>query len=178
MDNQKISKNRQKKEQVVAEMAEKASKASAIVLTNYQGLTHQQLEAIKKAAREVDAEFTITKNTLLKLAMEKDNLPTDTEALDKPTATLFAYQEPIAALKQLTGKLKEFGLPTIKFGVLEGKALTASEVEQLAQLPGREVLLTQIVGGMKSPIFGLHRALNWNLQKFVMTLNAIASTKH
>ena len=60
---------------------------------------------------------------------------------------------------------------------MEGNFITNDQVMKLSSLPTREVLLSQLVGGLKSPIFGLHRALNWNLQKLVLTLNAVAKLK-
>ena len=68
-------------------------------------------------------------------------------------------------------------MPSVKFGILENQALTSEQVLKLATLPSRDVLLAQLVGGLKSPIFGLHRALNWNLQKLVLTLKAVEGTK-
>jgi hypothetical protein len=73
--------------------------------------------------------------------------------------------------------MKELGLLNVKMGVMENKLLTGEQVLKISTLPSRETLLTQIAVGLKSPISGLHRALNWNLQKFVMTLAAIAKNK-
>src|SRR5260221_11697215 len=70
MDKQiKVSQNRQKKEVIVAKVLEKVQKAKAMVFTNYTGLTHQQLEKFKKEVRPMEAEYAITKNTLLKRAL-------------------------------------------------------------------------------------------------------------
>ncbi len=186
------SKNREKKEQLVAEIAEKIGRSKGLVFTNYQGLTHKQLEGLKKALKEANAELVVTKNTLLKLAFTANRL--QTTAVDglpagkagsqstadnfiNPTATIFAYDDVIAPLKHLAKTLKTLGLPTIKFGILDGQALNSEQVLTLASLPSREVLLAQVVGGLKSPIFGLHRALNWNIQKLVMTLKAVENKK-
>lgn len=173
----KVSKNREKKEVTVSELAERVGKAKGLVFTNYQGLTHKQIETLKKAIRPFDAEFSITKNTLLKIALENEKLKAEEGSLEGPTGTLFLFGDIIEPLKKLAKSIKDFTLPTIKFGILDGQALTAAEVLRLSSLPSREVLLAQLVGGMKSPIYGLHRALNWNLQKLVLTLNAIANSK-
>ena len=69
METKKISPSRQKKEQIVAKLAERAAKAKGLVFANYQGLTHQQLEGLKKAIKSLQAELVVTKNTLLKLAL-------------------------------------------------------------------------------------------------------------
>lgn len=190
-DDTKISKNRQKKEQLVAEISEKVGRAKAMVFTNYKGMTHQQIEALKKSLKPLEAEMAVTKNTLLKLALQKvsketkvpkvsKGYPFDTSDifnLEGPTATLFAYADPIAPLKELAKVMKLFKFPTIKFAIFEGKTLDEAEVTRLSTLPTREVLLAQMIGNIKAPLYGLHRALSWNLQKLVMTLKAIESKK-
>lgn len=172
----KTNKAREQKTKVIAELGEKINKAKALVFTNYQGMTHQQIEQLKKALKTSDAELIIAKNTLLKRALEGENSKEEID-LKNPTATIFAYSDPIAAVKELYKIIKNLKLPVIKFGLLEGKLLDEKDVIKLSTIPSREVLLAQVVGGLKSPIFGLHRALNWNLQKLVMTLSAIQKNK-
>ncbi|MEK7559397.1 MAG: 50S ribosomal protein L10 [Patescibacteria group bacterium] len=175
----KVSKNRQKKEEIVDKISEKISRAKGLVFTNYQGLTHKQLEELKRALKDANAELVVTKNTLLKLSLNKAGVKADgnEEGFNNPTATIFAYEDVIAPLKHLAKTLKNLGLPTIKFGILDGQALNSDQLLNLASLPSREVLLAQVVGGLKSPIFGLHRALSWNIQKLVMTLKAVEIKK-
>lgn len=175
-DNKKISKNREKKEKIVADLSEKVSKAKAMVCADYQGMTHQQMEVLKCSLKKANAEFVVTKNTLLKISLKDNNIATD-QPLEGSTATLFAYQDPVSPIKEVAKTIKALKLPVIKFGWLEGKPISADQVNQLATIAPREVLLAQLVGGMKSPIYGLHRALNWNIQKLVMTLSAIEKTK-
>ena len=176
MDTKRTSPNRAKKEKIVAELAEKVNRSKGMVFTSYQGLTHKQLENLKKAVKTMDADFVATKNTLIKRAMENAKWKME-NALNAATATLFLYGDPVMPLKEIAKAIKEFNLPTIKFGILDGQALTSDQVLKLSTLPTREVLLTQLVFGLKSPISGLHRALSWNLQRFVMTLKAIEAKK-
>lgn len=202
----KISVNRQKKEQIVAKLADKVSRAKGLVFTNYQGLTHVQLEKLKKALKQANAELIVTKNTLLKLALQKvslqkvskagkvsnvskgekkSSIPFDTsgtfgtfDTFRDPTATLFLYADPIEPLKHLAKTIKELNLLTVKLGIIEGKALTSDEVLKLATLPSRDILIAQLLYQMKAPIYRLQRALGWNMQKLVMTLKAIESKKN
>lgn len=177
-DNTKNSQNRQKKETLVAELTEKVTKAKGIVFANYQGLTHLQLEALKKALKKEEAEFVAAKNTLLLRALDgKMDVTSEKAQFTKPTAALFIYNDIIAPLKQLTKTIKEFTLPVIKFGILEGKIISDKDVVKLSNLAPLPVLRAQLLGQMKAPISGLHRSLNWNLQKLVLTLNAIKEQK-
>lgn len=180
MTDVKISNNRKKKEVIVADLSDKVNKATAIIFTNYQGLTHQQLERIKKSSKKLEAEYVTTKNTLVQRALESKKIKLkddETEALKNPTATLFIYNDIVAPLKELAAVIKELKLPKIKFGIFEGKLITEKEVNKIATLPPLPVLQAQLLGQMKAPISGLHRALNWNLQKFVLTLNAVKEKK-
>lgn len=177
MTDKKISKNREKKEVLVSELSEKTARAKALVFTNYQGLTHQQLEQLKKSLKGANAELVVAKNTLLKLAI-KDKIKTEDEkGLEGPTATIFVYEDIIAPLKELAKTIKALTIPSIKFGILDGESLNSDQLIKLSTLPTKEVLLSQVVYGLKSPIFGLHRALNWNLQKLAMTLSEISKKK-
>jgi large subunit ribosomal protein L10 len=177
MTNTKISANRKKKEALVAELTEKVTRSKSIVFTDYQGLTHHQLERVKKTVKKLEAEYVATKNTLLKIAL-KDKI--DTAKKDQftgSTATLFIYNDIAAPLKELAAIIKELSLPKIKFGIFEGNIISENEVKKISNLPPLPVLRAQLLGQMQSPIQGLHRALNWNTQKLVLTLNAIKDKK-
>lgn len=173
----KLNPNKEKKAKIVAEIADKVTKAKALVFTNYQGLTHHQIEEFKKRLRKLEAEYTITKNTLLKRALDEKSHSLGEQHLDQPTATLFLYGDPVTPLKILAKMIKDMQKPSIKFAIMEGNLINEQQVLQLATLPSRDVLLAQLVGAMQFPIFGLHRSLNWNLQKLVMTLKTIEQTK-
>ena len=181
-ENVKISTNRIKKEKIVEEIAAKAAKAKAVVFTNYQGLNHKQLETLKKAIKPMNSEFVVAKNTLLKLALEKANIKLENlnpdEIFQNPTGTMFLYGDIVEPLKKLAKSIKDFNLPTVKFGILDKQALTGEQVLKLATLPSRETLLAQVAGGLRSPLSGLHRALNWNIQKLVLTLKTIETKKN
>lgn len=172
------SQNRLKKEAIKAELVEKVEKSHAMVFSNYQGLTHQQLETLKKNLKKVDAEFVAAKNTILLRALEgKIDQEAEKDKFTQPTAALFIYGDIVEPLKVLSKTVKEYKLPKVKFGIVEGNMVTDKEVAKLATLPPLPVLRAQLLGQMLSPVQGLHRALNWNLQSLVMTLNAIKEKK-
>ena len=182
MDNKKISQNREKKSKIIARLSDKLRDAKGLVFTNYQGLAHKQLEELKKKLKTMDADMVVAKNTLLKIALNKSEsfstIQKDEEnSLEQPTATLLLYKDPIAPLKELAKMIKELNLPAIKFGILDNQRITDKEILKLSTLPSRDTLIAQLMGIMKGPISGLHRSLNWNMQKFVLTLKAIESKK-
>lgn len=178
MSDVNTSQNRQKKEKLIAEFLEKVEKSKGMVFANYQGLTHHQLEGLKRAMKKSEAEFVATKNTLILRALESVKLSDeDKKHFNNPTGTLFIYNDIIEPLKHLTKTIKELKLPEIKFGILEGKTITDKDVVKLASLPPLPILRAQLLGQMNAPVQGLHRALNWNLQQLVLTLNAIKEKK-
>lgn len=171
---------KKRKEEIVKKLLEKITKAKAFFLADYKGLTHQQLEQLRRALKKSQADFLVTKNTLLKLSLKKWNSKTMEhmeEELKNSTAALFAYGDGMATIKEIAKFAKSFSKPTVKIGIFAGKITTAQDFEKLATLPPQDVLLTTLVARLKSPLYGLHYALNWNLNKFVITLNNIKSKK-
>lgn len=170
-----ISANKQKKIAIAEDLTTKVEKSKGIFLTNYTGLTHQQLEGLKRAVKKLDGEFVIAKNTLLKRALGKK--ATQEEVFNQPTAVLFTYNDVVEPLKVIAKLIKEINLPVIKAGYLENQWLSASDVNRLSNLPPKPMLQAQLLGMMKQPIQDLHRALNWNIQSLVISLSAIAQKK-
>jgi len=178
MSDVNTSQNRQKKEKIVADVTAKVVKAQAMVFADYQGLTHQQLEELKKQLKKADAEFVAIKNTLMERALEgKVDAETLKLHFNHPTGALFIYSDMVEPLKAISKSFKERELPRIKFGYIDGKVVTDKDVLKIASLPPLPVLQAQLLGQMLAPIQGLHRALNWNLQTLVLTLNAIKEKK-
>lgn len=171
------SKSRQKKETIVGELSEKLQRAKALIFTNYQGLTHKQIEKLKKSAKALNADYIIAKNTLLLKSLQGSKIKLEEKDLEGPTAAMFVYGDLIEPLKNLGKTIRQLGLPTIKFGILDKKLVEADQLLKLATLPSREVLLAQFVSGLKSPITNFVYSLNWNLKKLILTLKAIEQKK-
>lgn len=183
-DIKKISLNKQRKVETVSTLKQKLEKAKTFFLTDYRGLTHQQLEQLRKALKKVEAEFLIAKNTLLKLAIksfdktqDKHSIEQLEKELNNPTAAFLAYGDEIAPVRELAKFIKTFQLPKIKLGIFSGKLATETEFMTLSSLPAKDVLLATLANRLQSPISGLHYALNWNLQRFVTVLEAIKGKK-
>lgn len=168
------------KEEIVAELVQKLDNSNGLVFANYQGLTHKQLEGLKKELKKLDSTIVIAKNSLLKISLGKSKKFADfkdNEGLNLPTATLFIQGDMVEPLKKIQKSIKDSGLPKIKFGILEGQLLDEAGVIKIASLPNRETLIAQFIGVLNSPIQGLVVTLNGTIQKFVMTLDAIAQSK-
>lgn len=166
----------QKKIDTVTELTDKVGKATSIVLTEYQGLKHKQLEELRKMLRRVDAEFVVTKNRLLKRALG-DAAVSIESLLEQPSATLFSYADEVAPLKELLKFFKATGFGKTKGGLLGTTVLTEKDITRLSTLAPRQQLLAQLAGQLNAPIQGLHYALSWNINRFVWALDAVKNAK-
>ncbi len=173
-----------KKTDTIAKLSDKFGKAKAFFLADYRGLTHQQLETLKKSLKKVEGEFVVAKNTLLNKALNIEHLTFNKETKEKiaeelknPTAAFFAYKDEIAAIKEFANFIKTTQLPKINIGFFAGKVALGEDFQKLASLPTRDILLATLAIRLKSPIYGLHRALNWNLQRLVTVLENVKNKK-
>lgn len=176
----KTSPNRERKIEAVSALQEKLQAAKAFFFTDYRGLTHKQLEDLRKSLKKVSAEFIVAKNTLLKLAIRRlpDNAKQELEsALNNPTAALLIHGDAVNAVKTAAKFMKNFQLPKIKIGFFEDRIATADDFKKLSVLPSKEILLATLAMRMKSPLYGLHYALNWNLRRIVVALTNIKEKK-
>jgi len=133
----------------VAEIAEQFSTSSAAVITEYRGLTVKQITDLRRALGR-DTTYAVVKNTLSKRAAEQAGVAIDDELLVGPTAIAFVKGDPVDAAKGLRNFAKDNPLLVIKGGILDGKALSASEVDRIADLESREVLLAKLAGALKA----------------------------
>jgi len=166
----------QKKIDTVTELTGKVAKAKSIVLADYRGLKHKQLEELRRALKKTDAEFTVTKNRLFSKALG-DKAKSIEGYLKESTAALFAYADEVAPLAVLLKFFKAAGFGKTKGGLLGNKLLNEADVVTLAALPPRPILLGKLVAQLNAPIQGLHDALNWNLNKLVWALSAVKKSK-
>lgn len=163
-----MAKTRQQKEEIVAKLSEKLGRARAVVFADYKGLTMKQLSDLRNKLHEVNSEFTITKNTLLKRVLP-------TSELNGPTATLFAYDDEISPIKILVQGLKDIALGKVKSGFLGHMSLDEAKILQLATLPTKDALRGKTVGVLAAPLQGILSVLQGNLRNLVYALSEISS---
>ena len=160
---------------VVTELRELVGQTKAAILTDYRGLSVAELTELRKKLRDVDAEYRVVKNTLFKLAAGGSMPVADMgEFLAGPTAIGFAKGDPVAVAKIILEYAQSHKAMSVKAGVMDGRILTAAQVEALSKTPPREVLLSQMLGSLQSPIAGFVGTLGGIISNFVFTLQAIA----
>jgi large subunit ribosomal protein L10 len=133
----------------VTELAEEFRTSSAVVLTEYRGLSVKELTELRRSLRG-NASYAVVKNTLTKLAAKEAGLAGLEEHLIGPSAIAFVKGDPVEVAKGLRDFAKEHPVLVVKGGVLDGAPVTSDEIKKLADLESREVLLAKLAGAMKA----------------------------
>ena len=163
------------KQKVIDGIKEKIGSYNTILLTDMSGLSASNIMGLRKELKKVGSVYTVTKNRLFLRAAKEAGLHIE-GSLERPTAFLWT-NDPAASSKVLLSWTKKLGKPTIKFGFLEKKMLSTSDIGRMALLPSREVLIAKVLTGMQSPIYGLVFTLKGLLTKLLYTLKAIEEKK-
>ena len=164
----------EKKVQEVAEIVELLQTANLAVLTEYRGLTVADLQRLRGELRPHDSEFRVMKNTLAGLAADQVGLGEIRQLLEGPTAMVIAKAEPVAPAKVVNDFVRTSKILKVKGAILEGQMIPAADIERLATLPPREVLLGQVMAGIQSPIAGLVGVLSGTIRSLAYVLQARA----
>jgi large subunit ribosomal protein L10 len=165
---------REQKEQVVEELTQRLRAAETLLVADYRGLTMPQIDELRTRLLESGARFTVVKNTLTRRAAEAAGADAVLALIDGPSAIAFldAEGDMLAAAKALADTARETRVLEIRGGVMQGRAMTAAEVESLATLPPAEVLRGQVLGAIVAPLTALASLLNAPLQNLVGLIDA------
>ncbi|MDD5413227.1 MAG: 50S ribosomal protein L10 [Smithellaceae bacterium] len=169
--------DRRTKEQIVSELQEKLKKANLGVLTGFNAMNVEKMEALRNALRKNDAELKVVKNTLLGIASRDTGFSVLADHFKYPIALVLSYKDPVAPTKALMEFAKKNPELEIKIGVLDGKLLSKPELIALAELPSREVLLGKLVSVMAAVPTSLVTVLSAVPRSLVQVLNAYSEKK-
>lgn len=168
---------RPEKKIIVAELAEKLKKANPVIVTRYAGLTAQTINRLRALSSEQNSDYRVVKNTLLQIAAKDTKVEGFPATLTGGTAILFGGGDPVTLVKIFVQFAKENEMLKIEGAVLDRKPLTKQNLELLATLPPREVLLAKLFGQMKAPISNLVGVLAALLRNLVNVVNQIQQQK-
>lgn len=164
---------KQQKVELVENLTKELQGAKSLVLVNYTGLNVKSQQELKRRLNESGAHMIVVKNTLLKRAIESakiDNKMATDDILSGQTALVIAEGDPIAPIQALGKFAKEQELPKFKVGVVEGAFQDSQSLSKLSTLPGRDILLGQVLGALMSSQYGLVGTLQGNIQKLLFIL--------
>ncbi len=165
------------KQESVAEVAEKMKRSQSMIMLDYRGLTVEQVTNLRNTFRAANVEYRVIKNNMLLRAAQSIGVEGAEDIFKGPTAVAFGYDDAVAPAKILTKFIKDVKKTEIKGGILEGKVLDASGVENLAKLPSKEELIAKMLGSMNAPITNFVGVLAAVPRSLVCALNAIREQK-
>ena len=164
----------EQKKQIVAELTEKLKSACAGVIVDYKGINVADDTKLRKELREAGVDYFVVKNTLLSRAAKEAGLEGLDPVLEGTTALAVSKEDHVAAARILCKFAETNKSINTKAGFVEGKTIDVAEVENLAKLPSKEVLVAKALGGLNAPITGFVTVLNGTMKGLVVALNAIA----
>lgn len=144
--------SKQRKEDLVAGYVDMLQKAKGVVITEYRGMTVKQLDELRAKLREKNAGFTITKNTLLKIALEEVGMAVPDRMLAGPVALAVAYEDLPSTIKTVLEHAKDNELFITKGSVVGQSIVGAGDLQALSELPPLDVLRAQLVGMVTMPV--------------------------
>ena len=165
------------KEEKVKMINELISKAKVAIVSDYKGLSVAEITELRRKLQEEKGDFTVIKNTLTKIAIKGTEFEELGEFLVGPSAIALGFEDEIAPAKVLTKFIKEKKKTKIKGGVLDGKILTAEEIKEISNLPGKQELLAQILAGINSPAQGIVNTVNGVARALVTAMDAVRKQK-
>jgi large subunit ribosomal protein L10 len=166
---------RSEKEQLVTELRDKLTSAQSLYYTDFTGLNVKRMTELRRRLKRAGVDYVVIKNTLALRAVNESGLVGET--LKGPTG-LVVGKDPVAAARILTEFAKEFeDKPSMKGGLLQGKAIDNAQVKRMASLPSREQMLADLAAGMQSPMAAFVGALNGLFYMFAGALDALKSQR-
>ena len=165
------------KEAILKDTQARITDVSGLYLADFTGMTVQSLSLLRKRCREQGVQFRVIKNTLLKRAFNERGIQALDEHLVGPTGLVFSPVNAMAPAKILSDFAKEFERPRVKAAVVDGRFYDTKAIAQLAKLPSREVLLSQLIGTFVAPMSNFLGAVNALLATPANMADALAQEK-
>lgn len=165
---------KQDKEKIVTDLTERLRTSETLLVADYRGLTMPQIDTLRSRLLESGARFTVVKNTLTRRAAEAAGAEALLALLEGPSAIAFleAEGDMVAAAKALADSARETKVLAIRGGIMQGRTVTAAEIETLATLPPLDVLRGQVLGAVIAPLTTFVALLNAPLQNLIGLIDA------
>lgn len=165
------------KYEIVKNLKERFSGATAIVLVDYKGINVEEVNQLRNRFREDKVDYLVQKNTLIKIALNELGISGLDQYLLGPTAVAVCLKDEVAPARVLTKFLKEVmmdkAFPKFKAGYVAGHVLNAEQLKALAALPSRDELIAKVIGSAQAPISNLLGVTQGIIRKFVYAIDAI-----
>ena len=166
--------HKSEKERVIAELTERLRVSQTLIVADYRGLTMPEIDGLRGELLKHGARFSVVKNTLTRRAAEAAGADAVLAMLEGPTAIAFLESngDPVAVAKALSDAARTTKILAIRGGVLDGKTISADEVESLAKLPPLDVLRGQVLGAITAPLTTIVGLFSAPLQNLIGLIDA------
>ena len=165
------------KERMVEEIASRFKERPNFIITSYMGSSVSDIELLRRNLKKTSSSYVVVKNSILKVIFDKIKLKDEISKIDSGMGISLSGEDIISTCKILVTFAKDHEKFKIKGAIIDGKPVSTEKVKVLASLPPKEVLMAQVVGGIKSPITGFVNTLGGILRKFVYCIDAIKMSK-
>jgi large subunit ribosomal protein L10 len=163
--------------ETVSEIKKYLQECKSVFVTDYSGLNVEDITSLRKNLRENSVKYLVAKNTLLKIAARGTGFEGIIDYLKGQTAIAFGFDDPSVPAKILYDSFKAKERPKIKAFIVDNKFYPGQEVVRLADLPPRDVLLSQIVAAVESPVSSIIGSIDAVFQDLIGTVDALAKSK-
>jgi large subunit ribosomal protein L10 len=160
-------------QEAVKSLAEKFKNMKGMILTEYHGLTVEEISELRSKLRSFNSEYAVVKNTLSEIALKEAGIEAGNN-FSGPTALVIENGDTLSPAKAVMDFAKTHEKLKIRAGYLEGKFVDAAVIEQLSKLPSREVLIAKMLGSINAPISGFVNVLVASIRGLVTVLGAIS----
>ncbi|MEI8129731.1 MAG: 50S ribosomal protein L10 [bacterium] len=161
----------------IESIKEKLKQAQVAIVTEYRGFSVEEITNLRRRLQKEDGDYTVTKNTLAKIAIKDTQYEVLADALKGPIALAFGFKDQVSPAKIMASFIKESKKGAIIAAALDGKLLSADEAKALATLPSKEEIYAKMLGCINSPASGIANVTNGVLTSLVRAVDAVKDTK-
>ena len=165
------------KSEKIDEIKSKIEKAQVAVITDYKGLSVEEITNLRRAIQQDGGHYMVTKNTLAKIAIKGTPYEVLADKLTGPVALAFGFKDPVTPAKAVKTFIDKVKKGEILGAVLDGKLLSVEETKELAALPSKEELIAKLLGSLNSPASGIVGSINAVMAQLTRAMAAVRDQK-
>ena len=165
------------KNEKIEKIKENVDKAQVAIVTEYRGLSVEEITKLRRELQKTGGDYMVTKNTLAKIALKGTDFEVLADSLTGPVAIAFGFEDQVSPAKAVAKFIKDSKKGAILGGALDGKLLSAQEAEALSKLPSKEELIAKILGSINSPASGIVGSINAVMAQLTRAMAAVRDKK-
>ena len=170
--------SKQDKMELAKKYGEKFKNASSVFVLDYKGLTVKEIQELRKSVKKANAQFSVVKNSVLKYGASGSDVEKIADIFPRPHAIAICDEDPVSVAKAFVESIKTLPQVKLKGGIVDGSVVSEDDIKNLSKLPSREVLLSQFLGLLNSPLSDFLSALKNMQTKIVYAISEVKNKKN